>query len=374
MGPLSPGMPVGLDLGATGVRAARLETTRGGYRARRVASVDLPPGVIDAGLPADEDRLVRALKTLWRDGRFGSKRVCLGVPERDVITRQVDLPWMPPEDFSSALRYQVGDVLPVDVASVQLGYHVLDEFTQADSRGQPMEMNRTLVVAAPTDAVTAWADVVRKAGLEPVSADSSAFALIRAVCGGRLPSDGRARLVADIGADQITVAIHRDGQPRFLRTVTGLGGATATAAIATELGITLVEAEALKRETGLQGPAPTVAPVAESSVFGALALTEPSESPARAQDVVDVLNPWAASIVAEIRTSLDYFAASPSGSAVADVTLSGRTLLLDGLTQRIATQIPLPVVVADATCGVPGVGSTSDTRYVVALGLGMGPS
>lgn len=367
-------MPVGLDLGATGLRAARLEPTREGLRARRVASVDLPPGVIDAGLPADEDRLVRALKTLWRDGRFGSRRVCLGVPERDVITRQVDLPWMPSEDFASALKYQVGDVLPVDVASVQLGYHVLDEFTQADSRGQPMEMNRILVVAVPTDTVTAWAEVVRRAGLEPACADSSAFALIRAVCGGRLPTDGRARLIADIGADQITVAIHRDGQPRFLRTVTGLGGATATAAIATELGLALAEAETLKRETGLQGPAPTVAPVAESSVFGALALTEPSESPARAQDVVDVLNPWAASIVAEIRTSLDYFAASPSGSAVADVTLSGRTLLLDGLTQRIATQIPLPVVVADPTCGVPGVGSPSDTRYVVALGLGMGTS
>lgn len=374
MGPIRAGMPVGLDLGATGLRAVRLEESANGYRARRFASVDLPAGVVEAGLPSDEDRLVRALKTLWRDGRFGSKRVCFGVPERDVVTRQVDLPWMPPQDFRSALRYQVGDVLPVDVASVQLGYHVLEEFTQADTRGQPMEMNRTLVVAAPTEALTAWSTVVRRAGLEPMSADSSAFALIRAACGGRLPTDGRARLVADIGADQLTVAIHRDGQPRFLRTVTGLGGATATAAIATDLGIPLAEAEALKRSTGLQGPAPTVAPVAESSVFGALALAEPSESPERAQEVVDVLNPWAASIVAEIRTSLDYFAASPTGSPIAEVALSGRTLLLDGLTQRIATQIPLPVAVADPTCGVEGWAVPSDTRYVIALGLGMGAS
>ena len=94
-------------------------------------------------------------------------------------------------------------------------------------------------------------------------------------CQGVLPSDDQVHAVADIGADQLTVVVHQGGQPRFIRTIANLGGDTATVAVAERLRIDADEAEELKRETGLNGPAPVVAPIAESSVFGGLALRTP---------------------------------------------------------------------------------------------------
>ena len=40
-----------------------------------------------------------------------------------------------------------------------------------------------------TAPITVEAKAIRKAGLEPVAVDAPAFALIRAACGGDIPSD-----------------------------------------------------------------------------------------------------------------------------------------------------------------------------------------
>ena len=95
--------------------------------------------------------------------------------------------------------------------------------TASDALAWRADPGRPFIVAANRDAVTAEANVVRKARLQPVVADSSAFALIRAACQGRLPEGDEAHAIADIGADQLTVVVHQAGQPRFIRTIANLG-------------------------------------------------------------------------------------------------------------------------------------------------------
>jgi type IV pilus assembly protein PilM len=294
-----------------------------------------------------------------------------------VLTRQVELPWMPPADFKAALRYQVAESLPVELATVELDYHLLSETTTTDDRGQPAIMNRILVVAANTAAVKAEAEVVRKARLQPVGADSSAFALIRAACGGVLPTSTQTHAIADIGADQLTVIIHQAGQPRFIRTVGNLGGETAVSAVAEALTLEPERAEELVRQTGLNGAIPVVVPIAESTVFGST--TAPSGPPldALSAATIDALRPWATTIVDEIRNSLDYFQASDPEAPIRTLTLSGRTALLDGLVERVSTQVPLPVSVIDPLLGLSATRSISkrhapDSSLVVAAGLAMG--
>jgi type IV pilus assembly protein PilM len=370
---------VGLDIGASGIRAVQLKRHRksGDYQIVKAASVELPRGVIRNGNIADEKALVKALKQLWRQGRFSTRKVAFGLADSGVLTRQLDLPWMPAADFSMALKYQINDALPVDLDSVELGYHLLGETERKDDHGQPVELNRILVVAANREAVTNEARVVRKAKLEPVIADSAAFALIRSACGGRLPDDSETHAIADIGADQLTVVVHQGGQPRFIRTIANLGGETATRAVATRLGVELTDAERLKREMGLNGPAPVLAPIAESSVFGGQSVEAVPVLDPRSAGTVEALNPWATMVISEIRNSLDYFQASTPAAPIRSLTLTGRTAQLDGLVDRIATQIPLPVRTMDPLVGLAGSRRVMkrallDSRLSVAAGLAMG--
>lgn len=378
MGAKAAGALVGLDVGTSGIRAVQVKADRrsGAFEIVKAASVELPRGAIRNGTVADEKAVVKALRDLWKRGRFSTRRVAVGIADSGVLTRQVDLPWMPPADFRTALRYQVADALPVDVGTVELDYHLLAEIQRTDERGQTADMNRILIVAANRDAIEREAAVLRKARLEPVAVDSSAFALIRAACGGHLPTDGDTHAIADVGADQLSVVIHQAGQPRFLRTIANLGGETATDAVADRLGIDPDVAEQLKRDTGLNGPAPIVAPIAESSVFGGPALeTAPALDP-RAAATVDVLSPWATTIISEIRNSIDYYQASSPGTPVQSLTLVGRSAELDGLVERIATQIPVTVRTMDPLIGLTASrrvakSGVPDTRLAVATGLAL---
>jgi type IV pilus assembly protein PilM len=364
---------VGLDLGTSQVRAAQVRRRRdGSLEVTRAAAVDLPHGAIRLGAIEDPRAVSRALRTLWRRGRFTTRRVAFALNDGGVLTRQMDLPWMPPKDFAAALRFQVGDALPVDLATVEIGYHLLEEIPRTDDLGNPAPINRILLVAANREAIEAQAAVLRRARLEPVRADSSAFALIRAACSGRLPADQRPMATADIGASQLTVVIHQAGQPRFIRTIANLGGDTATSSLVDRLDMDWDTAERIKRETGLNGPVPIVAPVAESSVFGSVAAEAPPDP--RVLATIGVLNPWATTIVNEIRNSLDYYQASMPGAPIAGLTLAGRTVLLDGLSARIATQVPLPLATLPPLAGMTASGrvarhAPADTRLAVALGM-----
>jgi Tfp pilus assembly PilM family ATPase len=93
---------------------------------------------------------------------------------------------------------------------------------------------------------------------------------------------------------------------------------------------------------------------------------------------VETLNPWATTIVAEIRNSLDYFQASDPAAPIQSLTITGRTPLLKGMLERISTQIPLPVRMLDPFVGLDTPRSVKkkfagETSLVVATGLAMRP-
>jgi type IV pilus assembly protein PilM len=369
---------VGLDIGSTGARAVEVKWSgrAKAFQITKAATIEFPRGVVRNGAVIDVKAVAKSLRKLWRKGHFSTRKVAFGLADSGVLTRQIELPWMPPRDFRTALKYQVTDALPVDASTLQLDYHVLGEDHRLDDHDQAVEFNRILLVAADTEMVTAFAAVLRKARLEPVVADSSAFALIRAACHGVLPTGADAHALVDVGADQLTVVIHQAGQPRFIRTIANLGGDTATEAIAESLRLEPEDAEALKIDTGLNGPAPTVAPIAESSVFREVASEPTSAMSPQAVATVEALNPWATTIIGEIRNSLDYFQASDPNAPIASLSIAGRTARLEGLVERVATQIPLPVRVMDPLAGLDAPkkavrAAESDTRLVVAAGLAL---
>jgi Tfp pilus assembly PilM family ATPase len=112
-------------------------------------------------------------------------------------------------------------------------------------------------------------------------------------------------------------------------------------------------------------------------VFAGPATEEVTLADPRVTATVEVLNPWATMVVSEIRNSLDYYQASNPGAPIQSLTLAGRTAELDGLMERIATQIPLPVRTMDPLVGLSASRSVAksgvpDARLAVAAGLAMG--
>ena len=366
---------VGLDLGTSGIRAVEARWHRDHYQIKRAAEVDLPEGCLLNGVILDADSVVKALRHLWRKGRFSTRKVAFAVTDTSVITRQLELPWMPADDFRTALKYQVGDALPVDLATVEVDFEPIAEFQVTDQHGQVNDMLQFLLVAANKEVLSGVSEVLLRARLEPIVADTSAFALIRAACGGVLAQDRPLEAIVDIGADALTVVIHQGGLPRFIRAMPNQGGDIVIMSVASTMDLTIDEATDLVWRTGLNGPPPVVTPVPESSVFGLLASTQEVTVDPQVKRAMAVINPWATTLVGAIRDSLDYFASTGQQEQVARMSLAGRTAHLPGLAERVTTELRVPIDFLDPFASARATGRLSgiNTRALsVATGLSMG--
>jgi type IV pilus assembly protein PilM len=329
---------VGLDIGSSGVRAAEFTLGRR-PTLRRFAAVSLPDGVIRAGMVADPEGLSEALRTLWSQGKFGTKSVVLGIANDAVLVRQLDLEWMPPADFRKGLRYQVADALPIPVDEANLDYYLLEEIVlPAEEGAEPRKVARVMLVAAGREMVDSFIRPLQGAGLRPVGVDLLPFALVRAVADvdpGASEPGGPLEAVVDIGADKVVVVVHQGGCPRFVRTLPGHGGQAITRHLMERYEWSWEEAERTKIVLGLPGHT-------RLDLYDASG----AEPPAAAEDhpAHEAIAEQVAGLVTELRTTLDYFQTSTGGEeSLSRLLLTGRAASLGGLAEAVAEETGLPV-------------------------------
>jgi type IV pilus assembly protein PilM len=372
---------VGLDLGATGIRGVQVSRGKDGqFAVTQAAAVDLDPGIIKNGEVVDIDGLIDALKAFWKSSKFSTKNVAFGLSNGSVLVRPMDLPYMPAKDFKASLRYQVGDSLPVSVSDVNLDYHTLGEYVQKNEHDQATDMMRILLVAANTEMVEAFSDAVMEAGLTPVRADTIPFALIRLTTGGVAGgATDPIEVIVDLGADVINVIVHQGGQPRFVRTIASFGGNQVTDALMERFRVSYEQAEEIKQRVGLVGAVGATAPAPTESVFGGAPAAPSTGIDPQTEAALKVITPWAGAVIAEIRNSLDYFLSAYENVHLARVHLTGGGANMNGLVQRLSSELRLPVVPVDPFAFVtPKNGKQADAirsaghNMSVATGLAMG--
>ena len=307
---------VGLDIGTSSVRAAQLSRGRAGVTLERFGQVALPPGAVRDGEVADPDAVAGAVRELWTSARFGTRTVVVGVANRKVVVRQVDLPWLPGDELRRSLAFSVQDVLPMPVEQAILDLHPLEEYT---GEGGARTV-RALLVAAAREMVDATLLAVARAGLRPALLDLNGFAVLRsqAHAASRLGSV-HAEALVDVGAAVTNIVVHQGGVPRFVRILL-MGGADVTEAVAERLGVPLEQAEAIKQEAGMIAAA-----------------SDPGHPADRAIEATG------SALVEEVRGSLDYYLAQPGAVRIERVVLSGGGALLAGLPGRLAAATRLPV-------------------------------
>ena len=310
--------PIGLDIGSSSIRAVETRRTRDEYTLTNFGQIPLTPGIVAGGVLQDAGAVTGALKQLWAACRFDTKRVMLGVTNPQLVVREMSVSNLPPKEMNQSLPFQVRDMLPLAVDRSLLDFLPLEE-----PGNNPTV--RGLLVAMPKDAVVALVQAVEKAGLHVVNVDLASFALLRAAS--RL--DAQVEAIVDIGAEVTSVVVHADGEPLIVRTVPR-GGVEVTESIATRLGISLPEAEALKCRYGLHGDG------------------RPDSDAAAA----DAIRP----LVNELRSSFTYLASGERQKQVTRVSLCGGSALMPGLAEHIQQQLGVQVMYADSA------GRLRDTR------------
>ncbi|MDP9164911.1 MAG: type IV pilus assembly protein PilM [Actinomycetota bacterium] len=311
---------VGLDIGTSGVRAAELTLGKGPATLERFGQVALPPGAVRDGEVVDVAAVAAAIRQLWAQAKFSSKKVVVGIANQKVVVRQVDLPWLPVNELRKSLAYQVQDFIPMPVEQAILDFHPLEEFSN-DAGGR---MLRVLLVAASREMIGTTLDAVESAGLTPSMVDLTSFAVLRSLVTAQSGLGSlEAEAIVEVGASVTNIVVHQGGVPRFVRILL-MGGADITDAVAERLGVPVDQAESVKQSTGLAHA--------------------PGGGDAHpANRAIEVSG---AAFVEEVRSSLDYYLAQPGSARVGRVVVSGGGSRLDGLVERLAAATRLPVEAA----------------------------
>jgi type IV pilus assembly protein PilM len=303
---------IGLDVGATAVRAVELSLGSDPPALVRAAQVPVSPGAVSSGEIRDVDAVAEAIRELWQRGRFKTRQVRMGVGNQRVVVREVTVPAIPQKELKQSLPLQVQDLIPIPMEDAVLDYDVLEELEQEGAR-----MLRLLVVAAQRDMVARFVSAATAAKLDPVGIDLVPFALIRAAGQdgglGLEAADRGGEAVIDVGADVTNICVHERSVARFVR-ILPMGGKDVTSAMADSLGISEEDAEAIKR-----GQPASVSPP---------------------QDLVrSFLETRAATLVDEIRSSIDFYRTQAPDAEVSRTLVTGGGSKLPGFLERLRDRV-----------------------------------
>lgn len=331
---------VGLDIGSTGVRGVELSSNRKNKPTLvRSYEIPLPPGAVVRGEVMQPDVVAAALKRLWSQGGFKSKKVVLGTGNQGVIVRDLTVPKMSLKHIRESLPFQVQSTL-----QMQLTDSLLDFYPTSETLGEQGPVLNGLLVAAEKKEILGNVNAVENAGLTPVEVDLIPFALNRLLIS-RPQIMGTVALI-DIGGTTTSIIISTDGVPWFVRIIP-TGGDDLTQALMQGLEIDSPSAEELKRSLTL-GEVQIDANDSKSTTVrckcAKCVADDPYVDDSRS---AEILNTVSAELLGSLRSTVNYFNNTRPQDPVSQILLTGGGSLLTGIAGALSEITHVPVVEAD---------------------------
>ncbi len=332
---------IGLDLGASTIKAVELERTQAGWKITRAVRHATPKGSIQDGIVTDVDAVADALKSMMREHRIGATSAVIGASGASVIVRTVRIPTMPEAVLRKSIKFEASRYVPSSIE---------DSYIEFESLGPVDDENmEILIVAAPRDVVESRVRSCEAAGLEVEIVDVEAFAAYRSLVEADPTHEygGQTIAIVDVGAQTTNVSVVCSGSFAMTRSIPQ-AGATLTEALKSYFKLEDEHAEEGKIQLDLSG---------------LLDDSKPTENPP-----LRVIQPFLDDQIREIRRSLNYYQSQQTESGqsnpVSKLILCGGGASLNGFGTYVEQKLGLETV-----C----LGVLDNPRFVYGLHDELGP-
>jgi type IV pilus assembly protein PilM len=319
-------LPIGIDLGADGVRLLQLEVVGDSVSVVGAAREAWPDevrerlgGQLHPPTPAEAKHV---LDRLHRQGLLSGRRVAIALPRDCVQVKSVRLPVMPADETEQAARLEAQQAFGIDPSAHETRVIPLGEVKQ----GGDIRQEVLLLAAKRSDVETIveqWHDI----GFAPDTIDFEAAALYRAVerFVRRKDDEAEVNVIVDMGHRRTNVVIGRGRDMNFFKPI-DIGGHQLNEAVSRALGVSVDEARTIR--TRLIETTDTVSAVGEDPVR---------------QAVYDTLRPSVEQLGREIGLCLRYFSVNFRGRRPARVRIVSGESRDPAVIQILAGALPVPV-------------------------------
>jgi type IV pilus assembly protein PilM len=324
---------VGLDIGASSVKAVQLKRGRGVHELVRLGIAPLHPETIVDGVIMDSGTVISAIQQIFAENQIKTKDVAVAVSGHSVIVKKIRVAKMKPQELEEAIPFEAEQYVPYAIEDVNLDYQVLEAQPGAN------ELD-VLLVAVKKDIVNDYLSIISTAGLNAVVVDVDAFALENAFELAYETDRDQVVGLVNLGAAVMNINILQGGFSDFTRD-SPLGGNRYTESIQKMLGLSYDQAETLKLGGEVDGRAIR-----------------------DAQPAIDMVN---AEVAGEVRRSFDFFRSSSHSDTIHRVVLSGGCARLPGLVEYLSENLEIPVEVANPMRKIKADPKKFDPAYLETI-------
>jgi type IV pilus assembly protein PilM len=299
---------IGLDLGASALKIVFGKLNGAKFHLEALTVVPLPVRAIDDRGVQDVNVVLNALmQALEMNPAFRKNAYAAAVHGPGVFTKRITLPKIPKKEIPEQVRWEAEQVFPQDLSSIIVDHVLLGETSQLPNAPKGTKGWELLLVGVYQDDVANIKRIFEEAAVDLKLVDVDMFAggdLLETLL--KLPKKKYTALV-DMGASATRVSVRHQGNTVFMREFS-IGGFAFTDAIATQLGLSYEDAEALKIQ-GQDGAFP--------------------------QEALDALGSVLAQWKVELQQTEDIFVSQEADATLGDIYLYGGAAHTPGLSEHL---------------------------------------
>ncbi len=229
---------LGVDFGAGGIKLVELMNEKGRARLVTYAFIERPVADAQRNYLDDPAGTVDLLKKMLKKAKTTTRRAVSALPIASVFSSIISVQKAAKsEDLKEAVNWQAKKLIPLPLEEMTVDWKpIVSPTANPDDK-----YLQVLLTGAAKTLIKKYVDVFSAAGLELLSLETEALAMIRSLIG----RDRSPTLLLDIGTIRTNILIVENGIPFVSRSV-AKGGVDITKEMALALGMSEDQAESMK--------------------------------------------------------------------------------------------------------------------------------
>jgi type IV pilus assembly protein PilM len=347
LGGISAGSAMGLDLGSHSIKVCEVSGSRGKWKLDRFAMIPLTEAAIIEDEFQKPEEIVEAIQAGLRTAGIKTKNVAIGLFGQNTMTKRMSVPDGTKEEIQDHIMWESEQYIPFGADESEVDFHLIGE-TEGGGKD-------ALVVAARTDLVERFQDLVKESKLQIKIVDLNVLALSNLFAETAVvanPDLDEGSILIDYGAQSIKIIIFRNGGPIFTKELP-VGCSLITEEIQRQMSVSYEEAEDLKISQDENGNLP--------------------------EEILAIIRSQIEGQISELKKNLNFYISAGSTEQVKNCFLLGGGARLGVLKESLSRSLNMEVQLFNPfdyglKCGSGALEDNLDLISAVgcvAIGLGM---
>ncbi|MFA5889308.1 MAG: type IV pilus assembly protein PilM [Candidatus Paceibacterota bacterium] len=251
---------LGIDIGSSSIKIVQLSQKKGHAVLETYGELALGPYAgksVGEATSLPPEKIIEAIADMLREKEVNiTTRVCgVAIPFSSSLMAVIEMPAQPQKQLESMIPIEARKYIPVPISEVALDWYIIPKDRNPDteqvddpddkSKFQKLEV---LIVALHNDTLVRYKNIVTRNSLDASFFEIEIFSTMRSI----LEQEITPVLIVDMGATSTKLYIVEKGILRSSHMV-NRGSQSITDELSKSLGISMTDAEYLKREKGLLG-------------------------------------------------------------------------------------------------------------------------